>query len=109
MKATETERAGSGSEIQCNPSQNATPELGKCKLSNTINILSFKDFSAEQILSQLLKGIGSVVSFDRSHFQLFSLQLSNKLVQAPSCERRKTAPLTLFLLFAIYNCFPITL
>ncbi len=51
----------------------------------------------------------SVVSFDRSPFKIFSLKFSNKLVQAPSCERHKTAPRTLFPLFANYNCCPITL
>jgi hypothetical protein len=55
------------------------------------------------------RGGFSVVSFDRSPFQQFSLKFSNKLVQAPSCERHKTALRTLFLLFANYNCFPITL
>ncbi len=45
----------------------------------------------------------AVVSFDRSRFKLYSPKFSNKLVQAPSCERHKTAPRTLFLLFANYN------
>ncbi len=51
----------------------------------------------------------SVVLFDRSHFKLFSGKFSNKLVQGPSYKRHKIAPRTLFLLFANYNCFPITL
>ncbi len=55
------------------------------------------------------RGRLSVVSFDRSPFTLFSLKFTNKLVEAPSCERHKTAPQTLFLLFANYNCFLITL
>jgi hypothetical protein len=42
----------------------------------------------------------TVVSFDRSGFVLFSLWFSNKLIQAPSCERHKTAQRTLLLLFA---------
>ncbi len=44
-----------------------------------------------------------MVSFDRSPFKPFSLKFSNILVQAPSCERHKTAPRTLFLLFANYK------
>jgi hypothetical protein len=48
-----------------------------------------------------------VASFDRSPFKLFTLRFSNKSVQAPSCERPKTAPRTLFLLFANKNCIPI--
>jgi hypothetical protein len=40
---------------------------------------------------------------------IFLLKISNKMVQAPSCERPKTAPRTLFLSFANYNCLPITL
>jgi hypothetical protein len=47
----------------------------------------------------------TLVSFDRSHFKLVSRKFSNKLAQAPSCERPITALRTLFLLFA--NCFPI--
>ena len=49
----------------------------------------------------------SVVSFDRSPFKLFSLKFSNRLVQAPSCERHKTAPRTLFVSFANNNYFQI--
>ena len=45
--------------------------------------------------------IGLPLSYSRWNFQ--------KLVQAPSFERPKTAPRTLFLSFANYNCFPITL
>ncbi len=48
----------------------------------------------------------AVVSFDRSGFKLFLLWFSNKSMQAPSCERHKTAQWTLFLLFANNNCFP---
>jgi hypothetical protein len=47
-----------------------------------------------------------MLPFDRSRFKLFSRKFSNKLVQAPSCERPKTAPRTLFLLYATNNCFP---
>jgi hypothetical protein len=38
-----------------------------------------------------------VVLFDRSCIKLYSRKFSNKLVQAPSCERHKTAPRILFL------------
>ncbi len=62
-----------------------------------------------KVLSNEKRGGLSVVSFGRSPFKLFSLKFSSKLVQAPSCERHKTAPRTLFLLFANYNCFPLTL
>jgi hypothetical protein len=48
-----------------------------------------------------------VVAFDRSPFKLFTLRFSNKSVQAPSCERPRTAPRTLFLSFANNNCFQI--
>ncbi len=30
---------------------------------------------------------GSIIAFDRSPFQLFTLRFSNESVQAPSCER----------------------
>ncbi len=50
----------------------------------------------------------TVVLFDRSCFKLFLRKFSNKLVQALSCERLKTALRTLFLLFANNNYFPIT-
>ncbi len=45
---------------------------------------------------------------ERSPFKIFSLIFSNKFVQAPSCERPKTARRTLFLSFANYNCFQIS-
>ncbi len=54
------------------------------------------------------RGVLAVVSFDRSRFKLFSRKFSNKCVLAPSCERLKTAPRTLFLSFESNNCFPIT-
>jgi hypothetical protein len=44
------------------------------------------------------------VTFDRSPFKLFTLRFSNKSVQAPSCERPRTAPL---LSLANNNCFQI--
>jgi hypothetical protein len=66
-------------------------------------------FGFLKVLINEKRGGLSVVSFEKSPFKLFSLKFSNKLVQAPSCERHKTAPRTLFLLFANYNCFPTTL
>ncbi len=42
-----------------------------------------------KVLTNEKRGGLSVVSFDRSPFKLFSLEFSNKLVQAPSCERPK--------------------
>jgi hypothetical protein len=62
-----------------------------------------------KVLTNEKRGGLTLVPFDRSRFKLFSRKFSNKLVQAPSCERHKTAPRTLFLLFANYNCFPIML
>jgi hypothetical protein len=61
------------------------------------------------VLTNEKRGGLSVVSFDRTGFKLYSRKFSNKLMQAPPGERVKTAPRTLFLLFANYNCFPITL
>ncbi len=43
----------------------------------------------------------TVILFDRSRFQLFTLKFSNKFVQSSSCERPKTAQRTLF--FFIWN------
>jgi hypothetical protein len=65
--------------------------------------------SALKVLTNEKRGGLAVVPFDRSRFKLVPQKFSNKLVQAPSCERHKTAPRTLFLLFANYNCFPIAL
>ncbi len=62
-----------------------------------------------KVLTNEKRGGLSVVSFERSPYKPFSLKFSNILVQAPSCERHKIAPRTLFLLFANYNCFPIAL
>ncbi len=58
-----------------------------------------------KVLTNEKRGGLSVVSFDRSPFKLFSLKFSNRLVQAPSCERHKTAPRTLFVSFANNNYF----
>jgi hypothetical protein len=48
----------------------------------------------------------TVVSFDESPFKLFSLRFSYKSMQAPSYKRTQANQRTLFLSFAINNCFP---
>ncbi len=63
---------------------------------------------ALKVLANEKRGVLAVVTFDRSRFKLFSREFSNKCVLAPSCERLKTAPRTLFLSFESNNCFPIT-
>ena len=60
-----------------------------------------------KVLTNENRGGLKVVAFDRSPFKLFTLRFSNKSVQAPSCERPRTAPRTLFLSFANNNCFQI--
>jgi hypothetical protein len=62
---------------------------------------------ALKVLTNEKRGGLSGVSFDKSPFKLFSLKFSNRLVQAPSCERHKTAPRTLFVPFANNNYFQI--
>ncbi len=54
-------------------------------------------FCALKVLTNEKIGGLLVISFDRRRFKLFSRKFSNKLVQATSCERHKTAPRTLFL------------
>jgi hypothetical protein len=49
-----------------------------------------------KVLTNEKRGGLELAAFDRSPFKLFSLKFSNKSVQAPSCERHKTAPRTLF-------------
>ncbi len=61
-----------------------------------------------KVLTNENRGGLNLVSFDRSPFKLFSLRFSSKSVQAPSCERPKTAQRTLFLLFANNTCIPIS-
>ncbi len=61
-----------------------------------------------KVLTNEKRGGLKVVSFDRSPFKLFTLRFSNKSMQAPSCERPRTAPRTLFLSFSNNNCFQIT-
>jgi hypothetical protein len=62
-----------------------------------------------KVLTNEKRGGFTVVSFDRSRFKLLSRKFSHKFVLASSYETHKTAPRTLFLSFANYNCFPITL
>ncbi len=73
-------------------------------LSHCVQICNFY----LKVLANEKRGVLAVVSFDRSRFKLFSRKLSNKCVLAPSCERLKTAPRTLFLSFESNDCFPIT-
>ncbi len=61
-----------------------------------------------KVLTNEKRGGLKVVAFDRSPFKLFTLRFSNKSVQAPSCDRPRTAPRTLFQSFANNNCFQIT-
>jgi hypothetical protein len=44
-----------------------------------------------KVLTNEKRGGLTVVSFDRSHFKLFSRKFSNKMAQAPSSERPLTA------------------
>jgi hypothetical protein len=46
---------------------------------------------ALKALTNEKRGGLTVVSFNRSRFKLFSRKFSNKLVQAPSCDRPRTA------------------
>ncbi len=71
-----------------------------------IPFYAFFEILPLKVLTTEKRGGLAVVPFDRSSFNLFSRKFSNKLVQALSCERPKTAPRTLFLSFAINNCFP---
>jgi hypothetical protein len=52
-----------------------------------------------KVLSNEKRGNLKVEAFDRSPFKLFTLRFSNKSVQAPSCERPRTAQRTMFLSF----------
>ncbi len=61
-----------------------------------------------KVLTNEKRGGLPVVSFDRPGYKLFSRWFSNKSMQAPSCERHKTALRTLFLLFANNICFPMS-
>ncbi len=78
----------------------------QCSQNNIFVQVRYKKLDPLKVLTNEKKGGLAVVSFDRSGFKLFSLRFSNKSMQAPSCERNKTAQRTLFLLFANNNCFP---
>jgi hypothetical protein len=60
-----------------------------------------------KVLTNEKRGDLKVVALDRSPFNLITLRFSNKSVQAPSCERLRSAQRTLFLSFEINNCFQI--
>ncbi len=64
--------------------------------------------NCSKVVTSKKRGELSMLSFDSSPFKLFSVRFSNNSVQAPTCERPKTAQRTLFLLFANNNCFQIT-
>jgi hypothetical protein len=76
-------------------------------LLNTLTTLCDTNYLLKVLTNEKRGGL-TVVSFDRSRFKLISRKFSHKLVQAPSCERHKTAPRTLFLLFTSNNCFPLS-
>ncbi len=59
-----------------------------------------------KVLTNEKRGGLTVVSFDGPPFKLFSLRFSYKSMQATSCKRTNTNQRTLFLSFAIKNCFP---
>ncbi len=80
------------------------PIFGKGEQSaNKFRKSQIRKFSGLKALTNENRGGLKEVSFDRSPFKLFTLRFSNKSVEAPSCERPKTAPRTLFLLFANNN------
>ncbi len=61
-----------------------------------------------KLLTNEKRGGLRVILFYRSPFKLFSRKFSKESVQAPSFERPRTAPRTLFVSFAINNCFQIS-
>ncbi len=87
--------------VACTPTENIPR-----KLNWTHN---FSRFLGLKVLTNEKRGGLTVILFDRSRFQLFTLKFSNKSVQSSSCEWPETAQRTLFLLFANNNCLPITL
>jgi hypothetical protein len=58
-----------------------------------------------KVLTNEKRGGLRVISFNRSPFKLFSRKFSKESVKAPSCDRPRTAPRTLFVSFANNNCF----
>ncbi len=101
------------------PRPTTSPTLSTCSSSSISTSLLFHSLAPNTLryfCFITLKGIDQWekrwVEFSiirRVSLSAIYAEISNKLVQAPSCERHKTAPRILFLLFAIYNCFPITL
>jgi hypothetical protein len=66
----------------------------------------YTDFClALKVLTNEKRGGLTMVSFDRSPVKLFSLWVLYESMKAPSCERPKTNQRTLFLSFAINNCY----
>jgi hypothetical protein len=63
-------------------------------LGSNVNLVFKYDL---KVLSNEKRGNLKVVAFDRFTFKLVTLRFSNKSVQAPSCERPRTAQRTLFL------------
>jgi hypothetical protein len=59
-----------------------------------------------KVLTNEKRGGLTVVSFDGFPFKLFLLRFSYKSMQTPSYKRTETNQQTLFLSFAINNCFP---
>jgi hypothetical protein len=75
-------------------------------------IESYKDFLLALLTDRFFQTLGGckvlpnekggrfkVVSLDRSPFKLLTIRFSNKLVQAPSCDRHKTTQRSLFLTY----------
>ena len=93
----------------CTHSDNRYVLIAHCKPQYRKLIIS--TYIQETVLKVMMnekRALLKVVPFDRSPFMLFTLRFSNKSVQAPSCNRPKTARRTLFLFFANNVCFAIT-
>ncbi len=73
-----------------------------------ISLLADWKIRSLKLLTNEKRGGLRVILFDRSPFELFSRKFSKESVQAPSCERPRTALRTLFVSFAINNCFQIS-
>jgi hypothetical protein len=75
------------------------------KNSSTLNTVKAKPIL--KVLTNEKRGVLREISFNRSPFKLFLRKFSKESVQAPSCERPRTSPRTLFVSFANNNCFQI--
>ncbi len=71
-----------------NPDPYPTPFIF---LLTVIGVIIFQYCRQLKGIDNEKRGFLKVVAFDRSPFKLFTLRFSNKSVQAPSCERPKTA------------------